>query len=88
MMQFLIWILVLAVGVYLLYKNRDQDEEWLVLKIVGYYILGSFNLNLDGFVVPLGFIISLFLRPDVNRGTKRGAAIFGLVMMIIGHFMS
>jgi hypothetical protein len=86
-MYFLFWIVVLVIGVFLLYQNREQEEEMLVLKLVGYYFLGSFYFNLDGLVLPLGFVISLFLKPRVNRGVKRGSAIFGLVMMIIGRFI-
>ncbi|TLS51580.1 hypothetical protein EMG79_06620 [Klebsiella pneumoniae] len=83
-MYFLFWTLVLVVGIYFLFQNRDHQEEWLVLKLLGYYILGSFYLNLNGLVLPLGFAVSLFLKPRENRGVKRGAAVFGLVMMIIG----
>ncbi|WP_309119584.1 hypothetical protein [Paenibacillus sp.] len=83
-MYFLFWTLVLVVGIYFLYQNRDQKEDWLVLKLVGYYFLGSFHFNLNGLVLPLGFAVSLFLKPRENRAVKRGAAIFGLVMMIIG----
>jgi hypothetical protein len=82
-MFFLFWIIV--IGFVLLYKNREYDEDLLVLKLIGYYILGSFNFNLNGLILPLGFIISLFMRPGENRTIKRGASIFGLIMMIIGY---
>lgn len=83
-MYFLFWTFVLIVGLVLLHKSRDQDEDFLVLKLVGYYFLGSFTLRLGGLVLPLGFIITLLMRPPANRSIKRGAAIFGLVMMILG----
>ncbi len=86
-MYFIFWTLVLIGAVFLLYKNREQDEDLLVLKLFGYYILGAFYFNLNGLVIPLGFIVSLFLRPKENKSVKRGAAIFGLVMMIIGYFV-
>lgn len=84
-MYFLLWIFVLITGLFLLHKNREQEENLLVLKLLGYHFLGSFTFNIGGLILPVGFIISLFLRPNENRGIKRGAAIFGLVMMIIGR---
>ena len=86
-MYFLFWTVIMVVGFVMLYKNREQDEDLLVLKLIGYYILGIFYFNLNGLLIPLGFIVSLFLRPNVNRGIKRGASIFGLVLMIIGAFI-
>lgn len=83
-MLFFFWIMILIVGLFLFYQNREQDEEFLVLKLIGYYFLGSFTFRFNGFPLPLGFIITLFMRPPTNRGVKRGAAIFGLVMMILG----
>ncbi|MDQ6420214.1 hypothetical protein RB620_12280 [Paenibacillus sp. LHD-117] len=86
-MFFFFWIAVLIIGTIILYKNRSQDEELLALKLVGYYFLGTFYLAINGLVLPVGFVISLFLRPRENKSVKRGAAIFGLVMMIIGQIV-
>lgn len=77
-------IIIVGIGIALLYSKREKDEELLIVKLIGYYILGIFYLNLNGLIIPLGFIISLFLRSKVNRSIKRGASIFGLIMMIIG----
>ncbi|MCR2805255.1 hypothetical protein [Paenibacillus soyae] len=87
-MLFLFWLAVVVIGIVLLYKNRTQNEELLALKLVGYYLLGTFYLSLNGLLLPIGFVISLFLRPRSNRGVKRAAAIFGLVLMIIGRIVS
>jgi len=86
-MLFFFWLIVLVIGLVLLYKGREQEEELLALKLVGYYFLGTFYLSLGGLVLPIGFVISLFMKPSQNRSVKRGAAIFGLVLMLIGQFL-
>ncbi|XEC97351.1 hypothetical protein AB6A23_12815 [Paenibacillus tarimensis] len=80
-------IIIMAIGIFILYSNRQQEEELLIIKLFGYYILGIFYFSFNGIVLPLGFLISLFLRPRENNGIKRGASIFGLVMMIIGFII-
>ncbi|MFD2670179.1 hypothetical protein [Marinicrinis sediminis] len=80
----LIWIFIFVIGMSLLYANREKQEEMLALKLIGYYLLGSFHVNLDGLILPVGFLISLLLRPRDNRAIKMGAAIFGLILMILG----
>ena len=45
--MFIIGIIIMAVGVFLLYQNREKHEELLILKLVGYYILGIFYFNLN-----------------------------------------
>ncbi|QNK57531.1 hypothetical protein [Paenibacillus sp. PAMC21692] len=86
-MFFVFWLIVLVIGIVILYNNREQEEELLALKLVGYYLLGTFFFSINGLVLPIGFVISLFMRPSQNRGVKRGSAIFGLVLMIIGQFI-
>jgi hypothetical protein len=81
-------IILVAVVLVLFYKNREVDEHLLGLKLIGYYILGIFYFNVNGFVIPLGFIISLFLKPKENKSIKRGASLFGLVMMIVGFIFN
>lgn len=80
---FLIW----ATGIYILFSKRKEEEELLVLKLIGYYLLGSFNFNINGIVLPVGFFISLCLKPQKNKSVKRGAAIFGLAMLILGLYL-
>lgn len=87
-MIFLIGVLIVIAGLYLLHSNRNEDENSLGLKLFGYYILGSFTFIFNGLVIPLGFIITLFMRPQQNRSIKRGAAVFGLVMMILGRLFT
>lgn len=86
--MFLFWIAIVVIGIIILYNNRSQNEEMLILKLIGYYLLGSFTLAINGLPLPIGFVISLFLKPKQNKGIKRGAAVFGLVLMIIGRILS
>lgn len=86
--MFLLWIAIVVIGIIILYNNRSQNEELLVLKLIGYYLLGTFYISLNGFALPIGFVISLFLKPKENKGIKRGAAVFGLVLMIIGQLLN
>ncbi|MHA6482041.1 hypothetical protein ACX1C1_09060 [Paenibacillus sp. strain BS8-2] len=82
-----LWLIVFVVGIAVLYNGRERDEELLILKLIGYYFLGTFYIAINGLALPVGFVISLFLKPRDNRGVKRGASIFGLVLMIIGQFI-
>ncbi|HOO12134.1 MAG TPA: hypothetical protein PK684_04190 [Bacillota bacterium] len=76
---------VLAAGLVYIYVKSDRKEEFLFLKLLGYYALGVFRLNLDRIAVPLGFIIyMLWMRPKQNAASKRQAAILGLIFFIFG----
>ncbi|CAM3388105.1 hypothetical protein GCM10009865_20240 [Aeromicrobium ponti] len=85
--MFIIILLLWAAGLYILFRNRGEEEDLLFLKLIGYYFLGSFTFNLNGLVLPVGFVISLFIKPRQNKSVKRGSAIFGLIMMILGLFL-
>lgn len=85
--MFIIILLLWAAGLYILFRNREEEEDLLFLKLIGYYFLGSFTFNLNGLVLPVGFVISLFIKPRQNKSVKRGSAIFGLIMMILGLFL-
>lgn len=83
----IIFLLLWAAGIYLLFRSRKEEEEHLVLKLIGYYLLGTFTFSFNGIVLPVGFVISLFLNPRQNRSVKRVSAIFGLVIMLLGLFL-
>jgi hypothetical protein len=85
--MFIIILLLWAAGLYILFRSREEEEDLLLLKLIGYYFLGSFTFNLNGLVLPVGYVISLFLKPQQNKNVKRGSAIFGLIMMILGLFL-
>jgi uncharacterized BrkB/YihY/UPF0761 family membrane protein len=81
----IIGMLLLALFVYFLNKNREVDEQGLPLKLIGYYTLGIFTLKINGLLIPLGFIISLFMKPATNKKVKRISSVGGLIVMLIFH---
>ncbi|MCG8498960.1 MAG: hypothetical protein MJB12_00940 [Firmicutes bacterium] len=82
----LLWIIVIALGLIYIYKNYKVDEEdMLGLKLVGYYLLGAFRLNLGALPIPLGFIIYLIaFRPTLNTNAKKYSAYLGIAAFIVG----
>lgn len=76
-----IYLLLPAVGIYFILRKRQEEEQYLVLKLIGYYILCAFSFSINAFMLPLGFIIYMIaLRPKMNKKPKQQAAILGLVM--------
>jgi di/tricarboxylate transporter len=56
-------------------KNRADEEEFLFIKLIGYYLLGAFRFNFNEFPLPAGFAVYLlFFRPTLNTETKKIAA--------------
>lgn len=84
----IISIIVLGIGIYKLvgiYKERECEEENLVLKIFGYYFLGSFRFSFNWLSIPLGYIIYLTsFKPSINKNIKRVSANLGLIMFCLG----
>jgi magnesium-transporting ATPase (P-type) len=67
------------------YRKREVNEAYLGLKLVGYYLLGTFNLHIN-MVIPIGIVICLvFFHPPINARIKRLSALLGLLMMIVGY---
>jgi 4-amino-4-deoxy-L-arabinose transferase-like glycosyltransferase len=81
----IIGIFLLALFIFFLNKNREVDEPRLTLKLIGYYTLGIFNLKINGLLIPLGFIISLFMKPATNTKVKRLSSVAGVIVMLIFH---
>ena len=51
----ILWLVVIALGLIYIYSNYKTDEEdMLGLKLVGYYLLGGFHLNLEALPILLG----------------------------------
>lgn len=76
---------ILILGLIYIYTRSDRSEDFLLLKLFGYYILGSFRFNFNKIAIPLGFLIYLlFLHPKMNIRNKRWAALLGLVIFIVG----
>ena len=57
-----------------LYNKKEEVEEYLGFKLVGFYILGlftfSFNFEYIKFVLPIGFIIYLLFMKNKERKTE------------------
>lgn len=76
-------IVIAFMNIYRRYKK--EEEQYLVLKLIGYYLLGSFRFNLNELALPAGYVAYLlFFRPAVNINVKRRMVILGLVVFIGG----
>ena len=84
-------MIVAIIGLVKIHKCKEEDEEYLVLKIIGFYILGSFsfNFNITEFTyifVPIGFFVYyLFMehKERKNKVLKNKCAKWGLIVLII-----
>ncbi|WP_156319846.1 hypothetical protein [Bacillus sp. FJAT-18017] len=58
------------------------------MKIIGYFILGSFAFNFNLISIPLGFIVYLLLfRPKLNVDIKRTASVLGFLTFIVVQWL-
>jgi len=65
-----------------------EAESYFPLKVIGYFILGSFAFNFNQISLPLGFIVYLlFFRPTLNIDVKRMASVFGVLAFIVVHWI-
>ena len=84
-------MIVAIIGLVKIHKCKEEDEEYLVLKIIGFYILGSFsfNFNITEFMyifVPIGFFVYyLFMehKERKNKVLKNKCAKWGLIILTI-----
>jgi prolipoprotein diacylglyceryltransferase len=58
--------------------------------LFGYAFLGNFTLTLQGLVLPLGFLIALWLasRADVNRRARWASALTTFVLWVVSLLFS
>jgi hypothetical protein len=76
--------LLQAMGIFYIYSRPKTDEPHILLKLVGYSILGAFSFGFNAIKLPLGFIIFiLFFKPDTNFQRKREAAFLGFAVFLI-----
>ena len=84
-------MIVAIIGLVKIHKCKEEDEEYLVLKIIGFYILGSFsfNFNITEFMyifVPIGFFVYyIFMehKERKNKVLKNKCAKWGLIILTI-----
>lgn len=84
-------MIVAIIGLVKIHKCKEEDEEYLVLKMIGFYILGSFsfNFNITEFMyifVPIGFFVYyIFMehKERKNKVLKNKCAKWGLIILII-----
>jgi hypothetical protein len=82
--------LCFVVGVVVAYGMADdKTEPLLILKLIGYGILGWSTLNIGGFPLPAGFLIALWLasRCQENRSSRQIIATATGILWFLGFFM-
>lgn len=80
----IIYVIFLIIGLTIIYLKSDKSEDFLIIKLVSCYLLGSFKFNLNNLAIPLGFIICLiFLRPKLNTRGKWHASLLGFLFFVI-----
>lgn len=79
-----IGILVIAVLIYTYIRLKSEEEAYLPIKLIGFYILGTFRFSLNKLAIPLGFIIFLlFFRPTRNIKAKKACAYVGIAVFVV-----
>ena len=84
-------MIVAIIGLVKIHKCKEEDEEYLVLKMIGFYLLGSFsfNFNITEFTyifVHIGFFVYyLFMehKERKNKVLKNKCAKWGLIILTI-----
>jgi hypothetical protein len=85
LLEALLTLPVLIAFIFVYSKYKTDTEEFLLLKLIGYYLLGSFRFNLNRLALPAGFIVYLvFFRPQINKPVKKAIVSLGLVVFICG----
>lgn len=78
--------LILIIAFIFIYKKyKTEEEELLILKLIGYYFLGGFKFSFNNLPLPVGFIIyAAFLKPRSNKTVKKAIACLGLFAFLCG----
>lgn len=90
MPELLLPIGALVLGTWIGYVNaEDRSEETLLMKLVGYALLGFFTFRLNYVPLPLGFGLALWLssRAAFNVRARRAAAITTFVYWLLSLFL-
>lgn len=90
-----ILVFIIFYLIYLYAKKYEEKENYLGLKLIGFYLLGAFtfNFNFNNFyiIIPVGFgIYLLFMRNKerLNNTVKKKACILGLIIVSFGWLNS
>ena len=76
---------ILIAFIFIYKKYKTDNEEFLLLKLIGYYLLGSFRFTFNSISLPAGFIVYLaFFRPQINKPMKKAIVSLGLLVFICG----
>ncbi|QNO14262.1 hypothetical protein HYG86_05485 [Alkalicella caledoniensis] len=82
--MWVIRLLIIICGLVYIY-NQCEKEDNVVLKLIGYFLLGSFLFRFNGIPIPVGMIVFFILaEPTVNKEAKTRAAYLGVVILLIG----
>jgi hypothetical protein len=77
--------LVIIAFIFIYRRYKTDDEEFLILKLIGYYLLSSFKINFNSLALPAGFIVyAMFFRPNTNKSMKKAIAYLGLFAFFCG----
>ena len=84
-MSWILTVIIIIVVSYIAITMKESEEEYYILKIIGYYLLATFRLSLNSLHLPLGFLIWLiFLKnPPLNKKPKTFVALVGLAMFLL-----
>jgi hypothetical protein len=84
----IIYTIILLASFIFFMRRKDETESNFPLKIIGYFILGSFAFHFNQVSLPIGFAVYLlFFRPRVNVKVKRLAATVGVFAFVIVHWI-
>lgn len=87
-MASIVYTVIFIVSFLFLIRKNVDSESYFPLKIIGYFILGSFAFNFNQISLPLGFVVYLlFFRPKLNMQVKQLAAVFGFLAFIFVHWI-
>ncbi|GEM_PF-2908306 len=77
--------IVLIAFIFIYRRYKTDDEEFLILKLIGYYLLCSFKFNFNSLALPVGFIVyAAIFRPNTNKSVKKAIAYLGLFVFFCG----
>ncbi|MFC0270420.1 hypothetical protein ACFFIX_02965 [Metabacillus herbersteinensis] len=81
----MVLFILTVVAVIILYRKYEEVEPYLLLKLFCYTFLGAFMIHLNGFKLPLGFVVFLlfFRNIPVNSAVKKRAVYVGLIVFLL-----